>query len=98
MIQDLFHWDADVNDHLNVRKPRGCVTLEDKKHRLLCYFFESTVQTLLSPLNNVSRNSGCETFSLIFNEGYDENINIGETLELDIETCDLLPVVTDTNA
>ena len=96
-IQNLFYWDTDVINYLNERKPKGCVSIEDKKHRLLCYFFESSIQTMLSPLNNVSRNPGCETFSLVFDEGYDSNINIGDTLELDIETCDLLPVVIDTS-
>ena len=45
----------------------------------------------------MSRNPGCETFSLIFDEGYNNNVNMGETLELDIETCDLLLVIIDTS-
>ena len=48
-------------------------------------------------MNNVSQNPSCETFSLIFDEEYDNNANMGETLELDIETCDLLPVIIDTS-
>ena len=32
MVQDLFYWDADVTNYLNMRKPRGCATLDDKKH------------------------------------------------------------------
>ena len=47
----------------------------------------------LSPLSNISQNPGCESFSLVFDEGYDSNINFGETLDLHIETCDLLPFV-----
>ena len=59
IIQDLFYCDTDVNNYLNIRKPRGYVTLEDKKHWLLRYFFKSNIQTLLNTLNNVSRNPGC---------------------------------------
>ena len=43
------------------------------------------------------RNPGCKTFSLIFNEGCNNNANMGEILELDIEACDLLPVIIDTS-
>ena len=93
VAQKLFHWSNYVVNYLNFRKPAGCVTLEDKKHRLLCYFFESSIQTLLSPLSNISINPGAEAFSLVFDEGYDDSVNIGETLELDVETCDLLPII-----
>ena len=96
-IQDLFYWDTYVHNYLNLRKRRGCVTLEDKKHRLLCYFFDSTVETLTNILSNVSGNPGCEIFSLIFNKGWNNNANMGEILELDIEACDLLPVIIDTS-
>jgi len=72
--------------------------LSDKKHRLICYFFESIVQMLLSPLGNILCNPGCESFSLIFDEGYDNNVNIRNTLDLGIETCNLLPVIMDTSS
>ena len=49
------------------------------------------MQTFLSPLSNISQNPGCESFSLVFDEGCDSNINVGENLDLGVETCDLLP-------
>ena len=80
---------------MNFRKPAGCVTLEDKKHRLLCCFFESSIQTLLSPLSNISRNLDAEAFSFIFYEGYNDDVSIRETLELDAKTHNLLPIITN---
>ena len=51
------------------------------------------MQTFLSPLNKFSQNPGYESFSLVFDEGYSNNVNLRDALELDIETCDLLRVI-----
>ena len=75
-VQELFDWDDDVITMLNKRRPSGCKTLSDKKHRLVCYLFESTMQMCLSPTNNLSQNPGCEAFSHVWDEGYEEiNMN-----------------------
>ena len=95
-VQDLFFWSQDVIDYLNVRKPAGCRTLLDKKNRLTCYFFESVVHCLLSPLDNVSANPGCESFTLKCDGGFDLNVNIKDVPLIDVPTCDLLPVITNT--
>ena len=93
----IFYWNDDAINYLNVRKPIGCHTLSDKKHRLVCYFFESTMQCCLSPLDNVSANPGCECFTLIRDGGFDTNVKIGDVPELDLPTCDLLHVVLSTD-
>ena len=76
-VQEHFDWDDDVITMLNKRRPSGCKTLSDKKHRLVCYLFESTLQMCLSPSDNLSQNPGCEAFSHVWDEGYEE-INMDE--------------------
>ena len=61
-MQDLFHWSEDFTNYLNNRNPKGFSASKDKNHRLACYFFESIVQTFLSPLDNVLVNPECEFF------------------------------------
>ena len=46
-VKELFDWDDDVITMLNKRRPSGCKTISDKKHRLVCYLFESTMQMCL---------------------------------------------------
>jgi len=65
-VQDLFQWDVRVLKFLDRRKPKGCETLEDKKHRLLCYLFETTLQMCLNPFDNISENPGCEAFCSVW--------------------------------
>ena len=76
-VQELFDWDDDVITMLKKRRPSGCKTLSDKKHRSVCYLFESTMQMRLSPSDNLSQNPGCEAFSHVWDEGYEE-INMDE--------------------
>ena len=59
-------------------------------------FFESVTRNFLSPLSNVHQNPGCDTFSLVFDEGCDKDLNVGGTFDLDFETCDLLPFIINT--
>ena len=50
------------------------------------------MEAFLVLLSNFSSNPGCETFSLVFDEGYESNVSIAGALDLDIGTIDLLPV------
>ena len=81
---------------MNIRKPIGYATLEDKSIHY-CAIFWIYCLNFIKSIENVLWNLGCETFSLIFDKGYDNNANMGETLELDIETFDLLLVIIDTS-
>ena len=56
------------------------------------------MQTFLSPLDNVSANPGCECFSLIFDGGFDSNVNIGEVPDIELPICDLMPVIINTDS
>lgn len=71
-IQSLFEWDEDVVQMLEKRKPPGCKTIIDKKHILVCYLLESTLQMCLSPIDNLTENAGCEFFSSTHDKGYEE--------------------------
>ena len=51
------------------------------------------MQEFISPTRNISQNPVCESFSLVFGEVYDTKISVGETLDSDVETCDLPPLV-----
>lgn len=46
--------------------------MEDKKHRLICYLFETRLQLCLSPFDNISQNPGCESFALVWDGGYED--------------------------
>lgn len=50
------------------------------------------MQYFLSPLSNISSNPDNESFYLVFDEGYNSNINIEGSLDFEMEICDLLPV------
>ena len=95
-VQNLFCWSEDAVNCLSSRKRKGCISLEDKKHILICYSFESVMQNFLSLLSNVSLNPGRETFSLIFNENCNGNVSGEGTLHLKMEICDLLFVAMST--
>ena len=68
-VQNLFHWTEEVLRFLDERKPKGKQLLQ-KKHRLVCYLFETTLQLCLSPVDNISSNPGCETFAMVWDEGF----------------------------
>ena len=55
------------------------------------------LKCLLSPLDNVSANPGCESFTLKYDGGFDLNVNMKEVPEIDTPTCDLLPVIMSTD-
>lgn len=71
-IQSLFEWDKEILDYLERRKPSGCETLKDKKHRIVCYLCEMVMQMCLRPSDNISSNPGCEAFALVYDKGYDD--------------------------
>ena len=54
--------------------------------------FECTKQCLLSPLENVSANPGCESLTLKDDGGFYLNFSIKEVLEIYMSTCDLSTV------
>ena len=54
------------------------------------------MRCLLSPLDNVSANQGRESFTLKYDGGFDLNVNIRDVPVIDVPTCDLLPVTTNT--
>ena len=66
-IQNLFYWSDDVIQYLERKNVRGCNTPEDKKHRLVCYMFETILQLCLDKNDNVSQNPGCESFCGMWN-------------------------------
>jgi len=71
--QNLFEWGDGVLNFLENRNPRGCKTLEDKKHHLVCYQFESTLQLCLNTYENTLRNPGCETFCCLWDATTNNN-------------------------
>ena len=70
--------------------------LFDKKRRSISYFFEHMMQCLLSPLDNASASPGCESIALKCDGGFDFSANTKEVPEIDIPSCDLLPVIMST--
>ena len=54
------------------------------------------MQCLLSLLDNVLANPGCESFALNHYGRFDLNENMKEVPEIDMRTCDLLPVKMST--
>jgi hypothetical protein len=60
-VQDMFHWDTGVLGMLGRANVRGASTLIEKKHRLVCYFFEKMFDLVLGG-HSISSNPGFETF------------------------------------
>ena len=54
------------------------------------------MQCLLSLLDNVSVNLGCESFTLKHDGMFDSNMRTKEVPEIDMPTCDSLPVKMST--
>jgi len=66
-VQSLFEWDDDVVQMLKNKKISDYKTLSDKKHLLVCYLFESTIQMCLTPIDDLAENPGCGSFSSVSN-------------------------------
>jgi len=69
-VQALFVWNEHIVAFLNGRL--GDRDLKDKKHRMVCYFFETILEFCIAPRDNVSKSLGFETFILKINSGADE--------------------------
>ena len=61
-VQCAFDWKSDVLNYLENKNTTGCNTMLDKKHRLICCSFETSLGLCLYPLDNVLENPGCECF------------------------------------
>lgn len=56
--------------YLNTRL--GDKDLAYKKHRMVCYFFETIQELCLAPRDNVSSSLGFESFIIKINSGFDD--------------------------
>ena len=65
-VINLFHWSKLTERSLEAKKHKN-LTIDEKKHRLICYFFESALQLCLDPTQNVSRSVGNELFLGVIN-------------------------------
>ena len=54
------------------------------------------MQTCLSSLHNISQNPGYEYFTLVFDKGHNDCVNVKGVLECEAETIGLLPAVINT--
>ena len=81
-VQDFFYWRKDSTACSSNHNPNSCSASKDKKHRLVCCFFEYVMQTFLSPLDNVLTNPGHESFSLTFDSGFDSNVDLSDMPEI----------------
>ena len=71
-VQNLFEWDAEITAYLHSRLGRGTAPqeLERKKHRMVCYFFETVLELCLAPRHNVSTSLGFEAFIVKIGQAY----------------------------
>ena len=69
-VTGLFHWSEKTLRCLEKVNPVGCTTLLEKKHRMVCYFFEKIYDLALGTDSGVSSNPGFECFVGIWNGGH----------------------------
>ncbi len=67
-VHELFCWDDDIVAYLDTRQKAR--TLEYKKHRMVCYLFETALELCLEPKHNVSSSLGFESFIIKINNGF----------------------------
>jgi hypothetical protein len=82
-VQDLFEWDEHTLAYLNNRL--GDKPLEYKKHRAVCYFFETLLELCLDPKHNVSSSLGFESFIIKINSGFNDDYR---EQDLDVDVLD----------
>ena len=82
-VQSLFRFDDVVLAFLAKRSPNGCATIEDKKHRFVCYLLETTLQLCLAPDDDLSENPGCECFSMVRDCGMVNERDMADYLQQD---------------
>ena len=61
-VVDMFQWNDNIIKFLEKKNTKGAHTLLDKKHRMVCYFFEKMFDLMIGLRENLSRNPGFETF------------------------------------
>jgi hypothetical protein len=64
-VIDLFYWSESTEKFLEATKHK--LTLTEKKHRMICYFFETMLQLCLDTTLNVSKSIGNELFLGVIN-------------------------------
>ena len=64
-VIELFHWSETILSYLEATKHK--LTMTEKKHRMICYFFESVLQLCLDTTLNVSKSIGNELFLGVIN-------------------------------
>ena len=62
-VIELFSWEEHVVKKLEQKKLSGAPQLVDKRHRMVCYFFEKMFDLMIAPYNNLSSNAGFESFT-----------------------------------
>ena len=62
-VINMFEWDGRIVEFLDARKTPGAGdSLEEKKHRMVCYFFEKLFDLMMGIHQNLSSNPGFECF------------------------------------
>ena len=62
-VINMFEWDVRIVEFLDARKTPGAGdSLEEKKHRMVCYFFEKLFDLMMGIHQNLSSNPGFECF------------------------------------
>lgn len=67
----MFAWDERTTDILNNKKVAGASNLNEKKHRMVCYFFEKLFDLMMGLDDNLSSNPGFESFAGNWNRAKD---------------------------
>ena len=60
----MFEWDGRIVEFLDARKTPGAgdSLVEEKKHRMVCYFLEKLFDLMMGIHQNLSSNPGFECF------------------------------------
>lgn len=61
-VADMFCCDENIVSFLRDRNVPGAPTLSEKKHRMVCYFFEKLFDLMIGLHQNLSKNPGFEYF------------------------------------
>ena len=61
-VADMFYWDEKTLSYLEEKNVPGAPTLSEKKHRMVCYFFEKLFDLMIGLHQNLSKNPGFESF------------------------------------
>lgn len=61
-VVDMFQWGDDIIEFISSKNVSGAENLLEKKHRMVCYFFEKIFDLMIGLHQNLSRNPGFECF------------------------------------